>query len=336
MMIIRKVRKEDIEGVAHCASQAGVGISNLPKKRNVLEKSLEFSYQSFEKKLTSPKDEEYLFVLADHATQIIGGTCGIYSKIGVKTPFYTFHIDQLPSPPLPLPIPSERRLFTLKEYKNGPSEVCALFLLPEFRKEGLGKLLSFSRFLFMACFPERFDPYLIANMRGYIENRISPFWNGIGRHFLDLSYDEVSTMRSESEEFLTHILPKYPLYVSLLPKQVQDVIAKTHPQTTPAMEMLMKEGLHFIDEIDPLDGGPILGTYTKEVRIIKNSVQEFVQEITQNAITSERYLICNQRIDFRACFATVKKSAKGGVILQKEIADALEVEQGDAIRYIAV
>src|SRR5260370_21373981 len=67
---------------------------------------------------------------------------------------------------------------------KGLSEVCTLSLRPEFRRPGRGLLLSLSRFLFMSCFPQRFDERVIAELRGFTnKGGLSPFWQAIGRHF---------------------------------------------------------------------------------------------------------------------------------------------------------
>ena len=49
---------------------------------------------------------------------------------------------------------------------TGTAELCSLFLHPDWRRDGNGSLLSKSRFLFLAEFPEYFSPRVIAEMRG--------------------------------------------------------------------------------------------------------------------------------------------------------------------------
>lgn len=78
-----------------------------------------------------------------------------------------------------------RRCFSVT-ITPGSSELCTLFLDPEWRKEGNGYLLSKSRFMFMAAFRDKFNDKVVAEMRGVIdEHGYSPFWQSLGKRFFD-------------------------------------------------------------------------------------------------------------------------------------------------------
>lgn len=71
---------------------------------------------------------------------------------------------------------------------TGSSELCTLFLDPDWRKEGNGYLLSKSRFMFMAAFRDKFNEKVVAEMRGVIdEHGYSPFWQSLGKRFFQWS-----------------------------------------------------------------------------------------------------------------------------------------------------
>lgn len=334
MMIIRPVKKQDLQTIAKCAMDSGPGLTHLPKRMECLEQKIECSLQAFSKANSTPEREEYFFVLADHRTEEIGGTCGIYSRTGAKDPLYAFRIETLPPLPAPLPLLKENRLLQVKAYQNGPTEICALYLMPHMRKGGFGKLLSLSRFLFIAGYPKRFTETVMANMRGIINNAESPFWNGLGCHFLPVSFNEVMAMRALSEDFLPQFLPKYPIYVSLLTEETKQSIAHTHPHTEPALKMLQKEGFRFINEIDPFDGGPFIAADTKEINTIKNSKVSSVKALSKELNSPERYLLSNDRIDFRACYGVVQVEDDGRIVISEEVAEGLQVQIGDPVRYI--
>lgn len=336
MIVVRPVTPHDIDSLERCALTVGVGMTHLPRRRDLLEKKIADSQKAFSKDLKKPKNEDYLFIIEDLQGKVIGGTCGIYSKIGVTSPFYVYHVEVLPPPSHRFPVPKEKRLLRLISYENGPTEICALYLLPEFRKGGIGRLLSLSRFLFIASFPHRFETTTMANMRGFIEKNISPFWDGLSRHFLDVDFEEVMAMRSISESFFPDILPKHPIYVSLLPPPAQEVIGKTHANTTPAFDMLLQEGFRFLQEIDPIDGGPIISAETATIRTVKDSVLATIKDISLNPIESERFILSNNRINFRACYGTLSMEADqaDSVIISDEVRKALKVQKGDLIRYI--
>lgn len=334
MQIIRPATLKDLDGIERCALTSGPGLTHLPRNRGTLERLVRISLDSFAKEVADPFDEQYLFVLEDLETKKIGGTCGIYSRSGVTSPFYVYKIATYTPPSNYLPPPNEPRVLELYPYVNGPSEVCALYLLPDYRHGGLGKLVSLSRFLFIASHSHRFTKTIIANMRGVIENGVSLFWNSIGRHFLDVDLQEVMTMRMNDEHLLSDIFPRSPIYVTLLSPHAQRIIGQVHAHTKPALGMLQKEGFQFANEIDPVDGGPIIQVEAQKVRTIEQSIVAQVSEIVHHNVESERFLIANLRVDFRACLGPIAALPNQKVILSEEVAAALEVKRGDSIRYI--
>ena len=64
----------------------------------------------------------------------------------------------------------EIQVLHLVRQHSGPCEICSLFLAPEHRRAGgnLSRLLSLSRFLFMAEFAKTFEPTVIAEGPGVI------------------------------------------------------------------------------------------------------------------------------------------------------------------------
>ncbi len=331
MFIIRPATLNDMGGIERCAMMSGAGMIHLPKLYDALKKKIEESIEAFNSDVKEPINENYFFVLSDAITHEVGGTCCISSRTGVTDPFYVYRIDALPPLPDNLPQPKENRFLQLKTYQNGPSELCALYLLPEFRKEGLGKLLSLSRFLFIASHPHRFTQTLIANMRGVIEKKHCPFWEAVGRHFVDISFEEVMSRRAISEKFLADIIPKYPIYVSLLPPEIRADIGQMHPHTVPAFKMLSEQGFRFIQEVDPIDGGPIIAAEAGSINAIKFSSTERIDSIISEEVISEPYILCNPNIDFRACYGTLKCSTNHTCAISVEIAEILNVKIGDPI-----
>ena len=68
--------------------------------------------------------------------------------------------------------------------------------------------------------------------------------------------------------FISHFLPKYPIYIDLLAPSVQAVIGKTHAHTQSALNMLLEQGFEITPEVDVFDGGPKLKVQKKDVKII--------------------------------------------------------------------
>lgn len=334
MIVVRPICQRDKEEFINFSFNASIGMTSMPKDRGTLEKKLIDSERAFAKNVEQPGNENYLFVLEDLSAKNIGGTCGINAKTGIDQPKYFFSIenDQVYSPALSAMqnIPLMRAVF----YREGPSEICSLYLLPEFRKEGLGRLLSLSRFLFVAAHPHRFDTIIYAEMRAFIDkNQNCPFWEGIGRHFLNLDYAALMHLRGLGNFDVSQVVPKYPIYISLLPKEVQEVIGKIHSNTWPAYHMLMDEGFYLTNDVDIFDAGPKIEAETQEIRTIKDSCIDTVAEIARYPIESARFIVSNERLDFRACYSTLHKGSKG-IYLPIETAEALKIKVGDVVRYI--
>lgn len=330
-MIVRPARMADLDSLEICAKAAN-GIINLPKEKTGLEERITKSIDSLNKQITAPEDEDYLFVLTDDKT--IAGTAGIYSQLTHNHPLYVFHVGEMRTHNLSWAKPAEKRMLTAQRYPEDVSELCALYLLPNLRKEGFGKLLSFSRLLFIAAHPQRFSNTIVANMRGFIEEGESPFWNEVGKKFLPLNFSEIQALRSKSEAFIAQFLPKYPIYVSFLSDKAKMVIGETYPSTQPAVKMLLQEEFVVTEDIDPIDAGPILKGKKSEIKSIVNSHVATIHEIIPKAINSPRYILGNERLDFRACYGTLNFLAQDKVIISEETANALDLNEGELLRYI--
>lgn len=336
MLVIRSISKKDAEAFIELAFEAGMGLTSLPKNREVLLQRIEDSERSFLKEIRLPDDENYLFVLEDTETKKLGGVCGITSQAGQSTPLYFYHIETTyQSGPLyttPFKIP----LMRMVRYYNAPTEICSLYLSPTFRHEGLGRLLSLSRFLFIACHRERFDKIIFAEMRGYHnKSLISPFWEGIGKNFIDLEFKTLMHLRDEGSLDISQVLPTNPIYISLLPKNIQDSIGKIHPNTLPALNMLIQEGFYHTDEIDVFDGGPKIEAETDQIRTIKESILAKIKGISEVCDKGPHYIICNNCLDFRACLGFLQIDSLNEVFISSEVAQALKLQIGDLIRYAA-
>lgn len=336
MMVIRPARLSDLNEIEKCALTAGTGMTHLPRHRDSLEEMVLNSLSSFSDSNEKPQNPHFLFVLEDLEKNTIDGTSGIYSKTGVPIPFYVYRIETMRPLSSRLPGPKEPRMLRLVPYINGPSEIGALFLLPEYRHSGLGKLLSLSRFLFMASHQHLFSKFTIANMRGVIENEVSSFWNGLGRHFLDVELQEVIEIRTKNEHLISDIFPPYPIPVTLLPHHVKEVIGQVHAHTKSALNMLLHQGFQFISEIDPFDGGPIISAEIKNIKTVKDSKIGIIKEISSQPTESKRHIISTMQLNFRACYGQLSEFDTDSVIITEDVANALEVHQGDTVRYISL
>jgi arginine N-succinyltransferase len=214
-----------------------------------------------------PRDELYLFVLEELETQRIVGVSGILASVGCDEPFYAFdresvHCDQ------------SLDILKLLITRFGPTEIGSLYLHPEYRSQGLGRFLSLSRFLFMAEHPNRFKKTVIAEMRGWSNSEgCSPFWDHVGSHFFKMKFDQADQLSGINKQFIAELIPRYPIYISLLPSEIQEVVGQTHPNTVPAVKLLQSEGFEKTSAVDIFDAGPKVSCFLTQIRIIKEQCQ---------------------------------------------------------------
>lgn len=336
MIIIRPIRRKDQEIFAEFSFESLLGMTNLPRNREKLLEKIIHSETSFLENVQEPGKEEYYFVLEDLATGRIGGTCGILAQ-STQSFSYCYHIETIHTHAKHVSAPKELKILKVVPNPPNSSEVCALYLQPTFRHSGQGRLLSLSRFLFIAAQRQRFKKKIVAEMRGYIDqSQVSPFWEGVGHHFCHLSFVELMAQIDLDHQFVPEILPQFPIYINLLPKETQEVIGKIHDNTKPAYQMLLQENFSFNQEIDIFEGGPILSAATSEIRTIKNSALMQIDVTKEKLIGETEYILANEQLDFRACFGKIQMISKTQGLINEEVANALQVNKKERIRYVTI
>ncbi|MGA8164994.1 MAG: arginine N-succinyltransferase [Waddliaceae bacterium] len=331
MFVIRPITLQDLDTLEMFAHATQTGMLSLPRNRRLLKREIQASMKSFQKSVRHPHDEIYLFVLEDIETGTVGGSCGLHAKSGTRRPLYFFRVEP-PDAPAKNGTDDHRLLYPMTLH-NGPTELCALYLTPTWRKRHLGRLLSFSRLLFIAGNRRRFNKTVIAALRGVIKGSTSPFWEGLGKHFMDLTLEEAIALGHSSEEWIAKRLPRYPIYASLLSKEVQKVMGKANAASQPALKMLLDEGFQLSSWIDMFDGGPVVTAPKKSIHTIKAGRLATVEAITSDQIHSPRWIMSNNDLNFRACSGKLKIVKKARVVINENAADALHIKRGEQIRY---
>lgn len=128
-------------------------------------------------------------MLEDSASGTVAGICAIEVAVGLNDPRYNYRVGTLVHASKELNVYNALPTLFLSNDHTGSSELCTLFLDPDWRKEGNGYLLSKSRFMFMAAFRDRFNEKVVAEMRGVIdEHGYSPFWQSLGKRFFSMEF----------------------------------------------------------------------------------------------------------------------------------------------------
>lgn len=193
MMVIRPVEPGDLPGLLKLAAETGGGLTSLPVDEATLAARIARSQQTWRGEL--PKSEQgYVFVLEESESGAVVGICAIEVAVGLNDPWYNYRVGTQVHASKELNVYQALPTLFLSNDHTGSSELCTLFLDPQWRKEGNGYLLSKSRFLFMAAFRERFNEKVVAEMRGVIDEQgYSPFWRAWANAFSPWSFPVPTT-----------------------------------------------------------------------------------------------------------------------------------------------
>jgi arginine N-succinyltransferase len=302
-------------------------MTTLPEHPEGLEDRVLDSSRAFDHRVRKPGGEVYLFVMEEVSTGCVIGTSGILSRVGGFDPFYTYRIQTILQNYEPLGVNKEIQMLELTRNHKGPSEICSLFMHPDFRHHGLGKLLSLSRFCFMKAFPERFDELVIAELRGYIDpNGKSPFWEAVGKKFFTSDYYTADVLSGIGEkDFIEALMPEHPIYVNLLRPSARAVIGKVHPHTEPARAILLAEGFKFSGEVDIFDAGPIMQANRTDLATWRHAVGRSCRVVENPLQDGRKALLTNGALEFRSTITQAALDEDDSILLSKDTADLLEV-----------
>ena len=338
MLIVRPIRDGDIDGLLRLAEAAYPGMTTLPPDREVLSKKIKQSIASLSVPVTEPGRENYLLVMEDTDSKCLVGTAGIIAQLGEEDQFYSYKINKVTHYSRALDKKVTVETLNLSNHFEGFAEVATLFLDKPYRKNGNGKLLARSRYLFMAEFRERFPEQVMADLRGYFDaSGRSPFWDAIGQQFFGMSFSEADLFGGvHGNQFIADLMPKQPMYVNLLPQEAQDVIGRPHDQGKPALAMLEKEGFHWRGQVDIFDGAPSVDAFIDQLGTIKASIRARVA-VSNGDFESQQYLICGgDAANFAACISHLNILQNGAVALPRQTLQALNLQIDDPVRYVAL
>ena len=270
-LIIREASPKDAAELLRIS--AHLNSVNLPNDAKELKGAVRRARDSFTGKTKDLSRREYLFVLEDRLSGKLYGTASIIGQHGhPDAPHIYFDV-----------IPDERYSVTIgRHFKHtclrlgfnyrGPTEIGGLVLDPELRGQGVGKMMSYVRFLFIAMYRKQFRNQIIAELMPPLEkNGKSLLWDHLGRNFTGLEYQEADKLSAQNKEFITSLFPHSAIFASLLPQKVQKLIGKVGPETKNVRGMLEAIGFEYSERIDPFDGGPHFAAETDKILPIQNS-----------------------------------------------------------------
>ena len=342
MFLLRDIAPEDLPGLLSVA--AHLNTVNLPNDEGVLRELVALSRASFAGQLDVFR-RQYLFALFDGEgpdAKLIG-TSMIHAQHGTRRAphiFFDVLTDERYSETLDRHV--IHKVLRIGYNYSGPTEIGGLVLMPEYRRNeaGLGRWLSYVRFLYMALHRSSFRDEVLSELLPPLEpDGTSLLWEALGRHFTGMSYQEADRISQNNKEFIRALFPSEPLYASLLPPAVQALIGQVGPATRGVEKMLRRIGFDYVDRIDPFDGGPHFTARTDEITLVKGTRRARVRplEALPAAGAQVSGLLCSERDrapHVRAVGARFVLEG-GEVWLGAEARTALAVAEGDEVGLVA-
>lgn len=271
MFVVREIQHSDLESVYELASF--LNSFNLPYDRDALTKQIEQSRKSFSSSNLPKQDAVYMFALEDIKAKRIIGTSLVFGKHGTESTPHTYlkvlkktHSDRSTQ------VEQTHTLLRFEYDTDGPTEIGGLILHPDYRNSpyGHGRLLSYSRFLYMGLHLDRFEDTTIAELLPpFNAEGSSDLWEAFGRRFTGMHYADADRLSRSNRDFIRNLFPQEDIYTCLFSDSAKAVIGQTGPTSTPVKRMLERVGFSYLDAVDPFDGGPHFGVKTKEITLIK-------------------------------------------------------------------
>ncbi|WP_306394980.1 arginine N-succinyltransferase [Telluria beijingensis] len=337
MFIVRAATPSDLDAVLQLAASAGPGMTTLKADRQALAERLALAQASFAQTV-APELRDYVFVLEDLAQGRVGGIAAIKAAVGLDEPFYNYRLGTLVHSAAAADVYVRHEVLYLSHDLTGSAELCSLFLHPDYRRGGAGKLLSKSRFLFIAEHPHLFARGVFAEMRGYQDaGGGSPFWESVGRKFFGMDFARADDMcQPGAKSYIAELMPRYPIYTCFLSDAARAAIGQTHVDTAPARRLLEQEGLRASAYIDIFDGGPVLQATTRELRATRESMVATVAAMDDVRGGERTSLACTAQVnDFRV-IASSAVPIDGVMALAPAERRALQCDAGRTIHVLGM
>lgn len=326
MILFRPIQESDIDDVYNLALEAHAGITSLPKNRRLIQEKINLA--------VSQTKELYFFGLFDDLQKKLIGVSAIKANTQKEFPFNYYKITE-DVRSYSEEFRNHSKKTTLLVPKKAPyffSELCTLFLTKKERRHGLGRLLSLSRFLFIKMNRSFFNDILIASLRGvFNEEGLSPFWECIGRKFVDLPYEAFIDILRNHPELMVSVIPSTYPTVELLPFEARQAIGATHKNTQGARHLLEDQGLFFDNEIDLFDGGPFIKGSIDMLKPLRLSETATVSTIKSYEFMADTLIA--KTSPFQVVLGHCYKDDKG-LVVDQATAKSLSLDVGSEVIYL--
>jgi arginine N-succinyltransferase len=339
MLRLRPATLDDIDSLLLLSEEAGTGMTTMPVDRKTWEAKLRLNEDSFAQRLEQAERAVFVLVLEHPDSSRLMGTCALIASVGNEFPFYSYKLSTQVMVSRELGINRRSQILHLVNDFTGCTELASLFLAGSYRGNpaypGAGRFLSKARFLLIQDFPELFSSKIFAELRGYLdESGESPFWNALGKKFFGLEYSRADLLSAISgNQFISDLMPKYPIYLDLLPKSAQQVVGKVNLDSVPAKKLLEDEGFGFEGYVDIFDAGPTLQCQREHIYCLAQGGSGRLRLTNNPGEAATRWMVSNANLaKYRVvlCEGVLKGEF---ICLTAAAADALNIKEGDPVSW---
>jgi len=331
MLVVRPAIPADYDALMELAVLSGRGFTSLPEDEPTLRSRLDLSKASFAGEV-APPEAWYTLMLEDSDTGAIEGVAGVKASVGLKRPFFSFRVVTLAQSSPTLDMRFDHQALVLVNECAGWSEVGSLFLRPEKRKGGAGRLLAQARYMLIGIAPQRFAEMVLAELRGWFdEDGVCPFWEHVAHKFFRLEFDQADLMSASTNgQFILDLSPRHPIYTGLLPEAAERSIGRVHRDGEAARAMLEREGFRYQGLVDLFDAGPTMAAPRDEIRTVKEA-RRLTVRLGEDEPGEEALVSTDDIGRFRAVRAPVRVEGDAAVI-SRDAAEVLGVREGESVK----
>ncbi|HRK66494.1 MAG TPA: arginine N-succinyltransferase, partial [Hyphomonas sp.] len=135
-------------------------------------------------------------------------------------------------------------------------------------------------------------------------------------------------------QFIVDLMPRYPIYVDLLPPEAREVIGRCHSDGVGAYKLLQWEGFEFDRTVDIFDGGPLVAAQRRHIRTIQESrlVTVVEGETSGDDEARQGMLSSNKLPDFRVSLGKFVRRDESNLVVPADVLDALKLKPGAQAR----
>lgn len=299
--LLRPATLDDIDIMEKFARAATFGIHTLKPDRARLAARVERSVHAFAGSIPRTGDEIYHFVLEDMQAGRVVGTSGIVASAASNHRFYCYRNEFLAHSSEELGISNREHTLRLCDDLSSHTLLSSFYIEPEYGETLAPQLLSRGRLLFIRNFPQLFAERIGAENPGLCdEEGNSPVWDALGHRFFKMPFPEAERRtRGRSKSFIAELMPRMPVYVSLLSKEAQWALGQLHPDAELPFGILVAEGFDVDSYVDIFDGGPIAEASIATLRSVVSALSVELQGGADEA--GEACLVANMKLEaFRA------------------------------------